>query len=51
MSVLGEVFIGALYVAGIASVLTYLGWLAVQWVGNIYHLFREEVKREDRDRH
>lgn len=44
MNVLFNAFVGSLMVAGIACVVTFLGWLAVQWLGNWHYLFGEGGK-------
>lgn len=45
--VLGEVFLASALLAGAASIWAYLGWLAIQVMGNINYLFRGEAPHED----
>ena len=41
MNALANVFGATALIAGIASLLAYLGWLAVQVIGNINYLTRK----------
>ncbi len=34
-----DAFIASLTIAGIACVLTFVGWLGVQWLANLHYLF------------
>jgi hypothetical protein len=49
VTALYNVFVGALLLAGTLSVLTFIAWLAVQWLGNWNYLFGEGGKYDKRD--
>lgn len=50
MTVLKDVFVGSLLVAGTLCVLTFIAWLGIQWLGNWHYLFGEGGKYDKRDR-
>lgn len=50
MSHLADAFVATALVAGIASLLTYLGWLAMQVVGNIHYLMKGGDDEDHRNR-
>lgn len=47
MNALAAVFLATGLVAGILSLLAYIGWLAIQVIGNIHYLFGRGSDDED----
>lgn len=51
MTVLADVFLASVLVAGTAAVLSFIAWLAIRWTATIHYLFRKGDSDEDRDRY